>query len=86
MNLGKAHWSMAWAQYRLGRHADALVSLDQALAIFDRLIKAEPNNLDYQIEAARALSLKGVIYDDQRQNRAGSGGVQGKCQALSVDS
>ena len=36
--------------------------------IFDRLIKAEPDNLDYQIEKASALNLKGAIYDDERQN------------------
>ena len=29
MNLGSAYWSMAWAEYRLGHHTDALVSVDQ---------------------------------------------------------
>jgi len=71
MNLGSAYWSMAWAQYRLGHHSDAHVSVDLELAIFDRLSKAEPNNhieLDYEIEKASALNLKGTIYDDERQN------------------
>ena len=68
MNLGSTYWSMAWAEYRLGHHAEALVSVDQALVVFDRLIKTEPDNLDYQLEKASALNLKGVIYDDERQN------------------
>ena len=67
MNLGSAFWSMAWAQNRLEHHSDALASVDQALAIFDRLIKIE-DKLDYQLENASALNLKGVIYDDARQN------------------
>ncbi len=68
INLGRAYWSRAWAQYRLGHHADALVSVDLDLAILDRLSKAEPKNLDYEIEKASALNLKGAIYDDERQN------------------
>ncbi len=68
MDLGKTYWSMAWAQQRLGHHSDALVSVDHDLAIYDRLSKTEPGNLDYQLEKASALNLKGVIYDDQRQN------------------
>ena len=68
MDLGKAYWSRAWAEYRLGHHADALLSVKHDLDIFNRLSKAEPNNLDYDIEKASALNLKGVIYDDERQN------------------
>ncbi len=68
VNLGSAYYSMAWAQYRLGHHSDAHVAVDLDLAIFDRLSKAKPNNLDYEIEKASALNLKGVIYDDERQN------------------
>jgi tetratricopeptide (TPR) repeat protein len=68
MNLGRAYWSRAWAQYRLGHHADAIVSVDLDLAILDRLIKTESGSLDYEIEKASALNLKGVIYDEERHN------------------
>ena len=68
MDTGTAYWSMAWAQNRLGHHSDALASVDQVLTICDRLISTDLTNLEYQREKAGALNLKGVIYDDQREN------------------
>ena len=68
VDLGGAYYSKAWTEYQLGRGSEALASVDQALAIFDRLIKDEPENLDYQVEKGAVLNLKGGIYYEARQN------------------
>ena len=68
VDLSSAIWARAWAESRLGQHAEAQASIDRALGILDRVTKAEPDNLDYLVEQARTLNLKGVIYDNQRQS------------------
>ena len=69
VDLSSALWARAWAESRLGQHAQAR-GLDPtvALGILDRVTKAEPDNLDYLVEQARTLNLKGAIYDNQRQS------------------
>ena len=53
---------------RLGHHKEAKAAADKALAIFDRLVKAEPENIEHHVELARAWNHKGYILDDLRQS------------------
>ena len=59
--------AIALALHQLRRDPEAFRSLDKALEVFERLIKAEDNNLDYRVELARIWNLKGYIYDDERR-------------------
>jgi serine/threonine-protein kinase len=68
LDQGRAYLTMAWAEDRLGRYSEAHASVDHALAVFDRLGKADPENLSYLIERANALNLKGVVYDEERKS------------------
>jgi serine/threonine-protein kinase len=68
VNLGKAYSAMALAQHRAGRDSEAFSLLDESVDIFQRLVKAEPDNLDHRVEMGRIWNIKGYIYDEQRRN------------------
>jgi serine/threonine-protein kinase len=67
-SLGQSHLSIATAHFRLQAYEPAMSSLALAAIRFDRLIRAEPDNLSYLRDKGLLLDLTGAVLDAQREN------------------
>ncbi len=67
-DLGTVHLKVADVERHLKHTNVALARAKQALEIFNQLVKAKPDDLEYRLYQAWAMNLEGALYDDERRN------------------
>ncbi len=67
-DLGTVHMKTADTERQLGHATEAMARVNKAMDIFNQLVKAEPDNLDYRFDQAWTTNLEGCIHDDARRN------------------